>query len=245
MRKFYDRPEEKWAFIRREDRKNKRLAVFIHGFYGNYLSTWGKIPDLIVDNADNDPATKDWDYVFLGYETRNVETYLDIAHIISTQCKHACLGNRPFGSKYDELVLIGHSLGTLGIRQLLCAWSIHEPANLIGKIKNVILFGTPINGSGLANLAFWSKVANALKPANPQLRMLKTWTETAHGKHPWPLVRVVLGLEDMVVGHRYIDLIQYAGDAEHDLSNLDHGQLVKPGNWNNSAAIDYIKTALS
>jgi hypothetical protein len=139
--------------------------------------------------------------------------------------------------------LFGHSLGTLGIRQLLCAWTIQTPT-MLKEIKSISLFGSPINGSRLANYAFWAKVGDALKPASPQLRMLKQWNEGAHKKDPWPTVNVYLGLDDKVVGHKYASLMQWAGDGQVILTNLDHSDLVKPTSWENSSIMNYIKNAL-
>lgn len=244
MRKFSDRPNEQWAFIQKDGNANKKLAIFIHGFYGNYLSTWGKLPDMLMQNADGRQPFDEWDYVFLGYKTGNVETYLDIADLICTACKGAFAGAAPYNSPYSEVALFGHSLGTLGIRQLLCAWTI-QPSNMISMIRSITLFGSPINGSSLATLASpFSGIASALKPANPQMRMLKSWNECAYTHHPWPAIRILLGLDDKIVGSKYASLIEWKGDATVDQSNLDHCSLVKPASWDNSLVIDYIQTSL-
>lgn len=244
MRSYSNRPNEHWGFISNKLQSNTRLAIFIHGYRGNYLTTWGKLPDLIYRLADSDATLKKWDFLFLGYKTSNVETYLDIAKIISTQWNLASQGAAPFKNSYGQVALFGHSLGTLGIRQLLCAWTI-QPSNMINEIKSVSLFGSPINGSWLARYPVWQKIAPALAPANPQLRMLKEWNECAHGKHPWPEVKVLLGLDDKVVGHKYSTLIDWTGDDDIIQTNLDHGDLVKPVSWKNSIIIDHIKNVLA
>jgi hypothetical protein len=44
MRDFLNRNNEQFALIRRDDgTSNTRLAIFVHGFRGNYLTTWGKM----------------------------------------------------------------------------------------------------------------------------------------------------------------------------------------------------------
>src|ERR1700743_605786 len=118
MREFLNRTKERWALIRRaESPHNSQLAVFVHGFRGNYLGTWGKIPELLANLADSDADLACWDYMFLGYSTRDVTTYLDIAALISTNWRRASLGEAPHRDRYRKLALFGHSLGTLGIRQ--------------------------------------------------------------------------------------------------------------------------------
>src|ERR1044071_4972301 len=145
MREFLNRSKEYRALIRSQDKSNTQLAIFVHGFKGGYLSTWGKLPDLIQQNADTDANFQDWDFLFLGYDTRNVQTYLDIAGLICTEWDKARTGNSPYNRSYTKLALFGHSLGTLGIRQLLCAWS-HQPQGMQQAIHSVTLFGTPLNG---------------------------------------------------------------------------------------------------
>jgi hypothetical protein len=40
MLEFDNRPEELLGFLRRADQANTKLAVFVHSFFGGYLSTW-------------------------------------------------------------------------------------------------------------------------------------------------------------------------------------------------------------
>lgn len=240
-----NRNDEAWAFSRRTDRVNQNLALFIHGFNGNYLTTWGTLPDLFEKQADNDKDFADWDFLFLGYNTRAVQTYLDIAKLISTEWNKAETGQRPYDHRYTKLALFGHSLGTLGIRQLLCAWS-EQPTNMAGCIHSVTLFGTPLNGSRWATGLGWTggDIGDALKPKNPQLRMLKSWAGSAYMRQPWPPIRLILGLDDKVVGHEYDELIQWVGDQKPSITtNFDHSTLVKPSKWQ-SAVVDYIGQGL-
>lgn len=242
MREFENLASEQWAFLQRTS-PNVKLAIFIHGFYGNYLHTWGKIPELLRTHADTDGVCTEWDFLFIGYNTDTVETYLDIAGVLATQWQKARHGLAPFRQAYEQVALFGHSLGTLGIRQLLCARDA-QPDGHLDDLKAVVLFGTPLNGSGLAILAPWNKVGQSLRPGNPQLRMLKSWSTGVHAQLNWPLVRVVLGLEDKVVGARMAELIEWPGDiSPADFTNFDHRALVKPVGWR-SSVINYIQNAL-
>jgi hypothetical protein len=242
-REFINRPKELWALIRSKTTSNSAIAMFVHGFRGNYLNTWGKIPDLLWEKADSDPATRNWDFLFLGYSTFNIATYLDIASLICGEWKKCAKGEYPYGRKYERLALFGHSLGTLGIRQALCANAVHN-GSLLAQLHNVTLFGTPLNGSPLALTAPFYKIADALKPANPQLRMLRTWVEGSLKQNPWPPVRLVLGQGDWVVGQQFNELIQWPGDQVADQAVLDHGDMVKPDTWTNSLAMDYLRNTL-
>ena len=243
-----DRQEDLVLLLRKANGGSGRsLALFVHGFLGDHVTTWGRLPEMLCEHALSEPKLADWDYLFLGYPTREVVSYLDIARRIATQWTKASTGKEPFAGSYSRLSLLGHSLGTLGIRQLLCAGDL-QPKKMLSALHSVTLFGTPLNGSTFANLGakfIGGKIADALKPANPQLRMLRSWNETVQPLLKWKGVRVILGTDDQVVGNKYADLIDFAGDSKPSfLLTFDHRDLVKPKNWAKSAIRDEIVGAL-
>src|SRR5882724_1151045 len=243
-----DRQEEDWALLRKESGGTGRsIAIFVHGFLGDHLTTWGRLPEMLLEHAQADTALAGWDFLFLGYPTRKVTTYLDIARLIATQWERASNGRPPFDNPYSRLALFGHSLGTLGIRQLLCA-AVLQPPQMLTALHSITLFGTPLNGSTLADLGarvIGGEIADALKPGNPQLRMLRSWNQSVQPHLKWCSVRVVLGTDDQVVGNKYADLIDFAGDTvPTTLLNFDHRSLVKPTNWATSTIRDEIVGAL-
>jgi len=245
VRDWQNRSREQWALIRKAEAPfNTSLAILVHGFRGNYLATWGKIPELLAERADQDQDLRSWDFLFLGYTTRNVGTYLDIASLISSAWRRAAAGDAPHQVGYSKLALFGHSLGTLGIRQALCATSTHDRA-LLDALHSVTLFGTPLNGSPLAGVAsLLYSIGDALRPENPQLRMLKVWTEGSFSQRPWPKVRVVLGQGDWVVGQQFAELVAWPGDLHPDQVVLNHSELVKPDAWTGNAVMDYLRAGL-
>jgi pimeloyl-ACP methyl ester carboxylesterase len=243
-----DRQEDLWLLLRQPYAGSGRsLAIFIHGFLGDHLTTWGRLPEMLREHALSEPHLALWDFLFLGYSTRQIASYLDIARLIATQWEKAATGKVPFSGKYKKFALLGHSLGTLGIRQLLCA-SVLQPPQMLQALHSVTLFGTPLNGSPLANYGagvIGGPIAEALKPGNPQLRMLRSWNESVHPLLKWSGVRVVLGTDDKVVGNKYSDLVDFAGDSKPSfLLNFDHRDLVKPKEWDKSSIRDEILGAL-
>jgi hypothetical protein len=59
------------------------------------------------------------------------------------------------------------------------------------------------------------------------------------------IARVVLGMDDQVVGNKYADLVDFAGDSKpSSLLNFDHKDLVKPKAWASSTIRDEIVGAL-
>jgi pimeloyl-ACP methyl ester carboxylesterase len=244
MRELLNRSNDRWALLRRADAENQHLAVFVHGFFGNYLATWGRFPDLLNKYADGDQIFSQWDYLFIGYETQSIRSYLDIADRIFGECARANIGDRPYGHPYTRVSLFGHSLGTLGIRQALCAWS-KQPKGFLQSLHSVTLFAMPISGSQWAPLAPFVQIASALKTNNPQLRMLRTWVESAHATRPWPTIKIVLGDGDQVVGSSNRELAQWPGDELPKTTPLGHLNMVKPTSWNDCAFIDYVANGLS
>lgn len=215
---FLDRQEEQWALLRQpQGGAGRSLAIFVHGFLGDHLTTWGRLPEMLREHAQGDPVLGGWDFLFLGYPTRKIASYLDIARVIATQWEKAATGRSPFGGAYVRLALLGHSLGTLGIRQLLCA-EVMQPPQMLKALHSVTLFGTPLNGSTLSGIAakvIGGDIAEALKPGN------------------------------QVVGNEYADLIDFTGDAKTAfLLNFDHKNLVKPKDWAVSTIRDEIVGAL-
>jgi hypothetical protein len=245
VREALNRSREQWMLIRRSDGPaNSRLAMFIHGFRGNYLASWGKIPELLTNRADDDPDLAAWDFMFLGYSTGDLKSYLDIAALICTAWRRAAAGDPPHRGKYTRLALFGHSLGTLGIRQALCATAT-QGGPLLDALHSVTLFGTPLNGSPLAVIgSVLYTIGDALKPENPQLRMLRVWSEGSFTHRPWPKVRIVLGQGDWVVGQQFNELVAWPGDQAPDQTVLNHSDLVKPDAWTNCSVMDYLRSGL-
>ncbi len=246
-RAFFDRQKERWAYIRRTDVANTKLVIFIHGFRGSYLSTWGELANFLYQHADTDNALAEWDHLFLGYETYSIGSYLEISDILASQWRKASTRAPPFDqNSYSKLALFGHSLGTLAIRQLLCAIS-EQPEGMIQALKATVLFGSPLNGSSLAGIAglakIWDaatgkaaallpgsyRIARALEPGNPEMKMLQVWNKTVrtHSGIPFSAIKVILGTDDHVVGTG--GLAEWLGD-EVSMTAMDHSQLCKVAN---------------
>ncbi|WP_050418989.1 esterase/lipase family protein [Bradyrhizobium tropiciagri] len=230
-------------FVERIDRANRRLAIFVHGWRGGHLSTWGDLAKYLERHADEKLVLEDWDYLFLGYETYSLGSLLDIARIVAGEWMHAAGGRPPFNHAYQTLALVGHSLGTLGIRQLLCAVSEH-PEGMLRALRCALLFGSPLNGSPLASYAAAARIADAIKgrwgallpgsyqindalqPDGQILRMLQVWNETFRlsASHRDLRVKVILGADDQVVHQG--GLARWSGDVRRETS-LDHTRLCK------------------
>ncbi len=266
MRELLDRSRNQWGFIRRSDERNVRLAIFVHGFRGSYFGTWGNLPTCLREQSDRDARLTTWDYLFLGYDCATIGNLVRIAELIASQCKMAANGDAPFDTPYEQFALFGHSLGTLGIRQLLCATSL-LPDGLHDKLRGVALFGSPLNGSSLAPggkllglldiLKGPVAAINAISPSGfqikdslrtdgAQMQMLRVWNNSMRRQINLPVARTYQGLGDWVVGPGLVG-DNWEGD-DKILCNLDHKALSKiddPTEWRNSFLRDAILKALA
>ena len=118
-------------------------------FSRQYLRTWGALSEFLNSARMPTRFWRGWDYVFIGYDTGDVKTYLDISALICGAWRRAAAGDPPTIRNMIAWPFSVTRLGTLGIRQALCANSIHG-ANMLRKVHSVTLFGSPLNGSPLA-----------------------------------------------------------------------------------------------
>lgn len=231
MREQVLRPSSRRALIWRSDQPNHRLAIFVHGFGGGHLSTWDRFPTLLRDHADADAVLGEWDYLFLGYRTMGLSGIRDfrtIAALVQTQIEDAMAGRLegPASQPYNEFALLAHSLGTLGVRNLVASPAAC-PYPGFGHISKIGLIGTPLDGSVLALLGQWiAPIGASLRPRSPELVALKSLVRNAWRTRPWPNARIRLGAHDLVVGAHFI---HWEGDeAPPSVVASDHSSICKP-----------------
>lgn len=251
QRLFNDHSREKWALVHANGRRNSNLAIFVHGFMGQYLGTWGLLPDLLRNHADGDPIFKGWDFLFLGYQTfglAGVKNYLDIAQLIATQWTTALAGKGNFaayGVSYNQIALVGHSLGTLGVRQLLADPTTRANPDPIKTVMKIGFYGSPIAGSYLARLgSLFAPIGYALRPGCNEMQMLYNQVKSAHTLHPWPTISLLMSPADMVVGSAMAGFIVWPGDSNPPKTTvLGHLAMCKPDTWK-SGPINYLRDIL-
>ena len=137
VRALLDNPVDHWALVHRTDAENEGLAIFVHGFRGKYLDTWGALAQVLLEDRYNSayrPILEPWDFLFVGYDTKKIDTYLDIAALVHTEWRRARSGAQPYGHARKRLALFAHSLGTLATRQVLCAAAKYDH-DLLASLK--------------------------------------------------------------------------------------------------------------
>jgi hypothetical protein len=65
---------------------------------------------LVAKYADDDDTLKYWDFLFVGYRTAAVKTYLDISRILRDRFLAARKGDYPFGHQYEKFALARRQL---------------------------------------------------------------------------------------------------------------------------------------
>jgi pimeloyl-ACP methyl ester carboxylesterase len=136
--------------------KNKKVILFVHGL-GGAADTWRTFEELVKNDSD-----LDWDMAHFEYPTPKLgirllpifqSTYQPI-QILADALRTAIDEQL---QEYDEIALVGHSLGGLIIRKYLLT---EVSARRKLRVQKVVLYAVPNDGSSLAaisrELSIWS-----------------------------------------------------------------------------------------
>ncbi|MGE5431530.1 MAG: esterase/lipase family protein [Syntrophomonadaceae bacterium] len=163
-------------------------AVFIHGLQGNLTKTWKpsrKYKHGILQWLSEDvEGLKIWT---VGYPASISRCYGHAMHFSdrATNILERILREQSLES--GEIILIGHSLGGVIIKQILrtaesLAYHRKDVSNFLKRVSKVAFLSTPHFGSGLASMAdhlrifIWPSVATASLVRNDSnLRDLNNW----------------------------------------------------------------------
>jgi pimeloyl-ACP methyl ester carboxylesterase len=137
----------------------KHCLVFVHGYGGRALATWGQLPDLAMAH----PAYVHADLIFLGYESRSQSADYSAGVIQDLLCLlledgatfRAAVGGpaRDAAFAYERVVLVGHSLGGALVRRV--AQDVQEakdPPRPWADILRLALFAPAHKGARALNL---------------------------------------------------------------------------------------------
>ncbi|MFA0021273.1 esterase/lipase family protein [Vibrio splendidus] len=102
----------------------KSKLVFVHGFYGG-KDTWGKFPELLKSTADCSISLYGFDSSYIPFFGNSTSVH-QLAEGLLSELK----ANKCFDA--EDLILVGHSLGGLVIRQLLLNLEMKKIQHNIG-----------------------------------------------------------------------------------------------------------------
>jgi pimeloyl-ACP methyl ester carboxylesterase len=130
-------------------KKHNKVVVFVHGLGGD-SGTWGKFEQLIAEDPD-----LQWDVAHFEYPTPT----WGIRLLPFVQFKYQPIQILADGLRtaideqlqdYEEIALVGHSLGGLVVRKYLLS-EVHAQRKL--RVQKVILYAVPNDGSALAAIS--------------------------------------------------------------------------------------------
>lgn len=148
---------------RSEPSSNRRLVIFVHGLGGSRYgphSTWGRFPGFLFEDL------ADVDVGLYRYDT--AKGRFGFKASISLEDESRVFANiiRDELTAYRQIVLVGHSMGGLLCKAMICQLLETRDDHALDRIAGMILMATPQLGSLLTPrfLSALSQDARALKP---------------------------------------------------------------------------------
>lgn len=206
---------------------NRKLMVFVHGFSGAAIPTWRGLPEQLMIH----PETKGCDLVFFGYDsvTQTASESANQLHVFINglvdgvaKVVNPSIGQyndslrRDSAWRYNEVILIGHSLGACVIRRAIL--DQHRGGTIAWPEKTKVMFFAPAHGGakiwrllmacgvgipgkvGLNIAGFLAPALQDLKPGSDFLKTLRRETEQFCDAHaPLKVVRTFWAYKDKVV----------------------------------------------
>lgn len=188
---------------------NAAAIVFVHGFSGSALKTWGNLPAQLTQ----EPGLNGWDIFSYGYATSIGRFETPGLWAADPNIERLALGLRtaaalPPLNQYRSLAFIAHSMGGLVVQEALAE---ETPAviseQLAYRVSHIILFGSPSGGLRKALFGFFKPQIKDMgtgrssfyQRARPKWDALfKTKPEDPQGQHPFKFL-VVAGDQDEFV----------------------------------------------
>lgn len=148
----------------RGDTKSENVVVFVHGVFGDAVSTWTNPmtkaywPELLTKDAAFDGVD-----VFVHSFPSPVLQRSYTVDELADQLRLRLNANNVF-EHHKHVIFLCHSMGGLVVRAFLLKYRQHA-----GQVPMIYFFSTPTTGSGIANLARFIS-------ANPQLTDMRKMT---------------------------------------------------------------------
>jgi pimeloyl-ACP methyl ester carboxylesterase len=202
----------------------RAAIVFMHGFGGDAVQTWGNFPALLK----NEDRLKNWDIYSLGYST---SLAFDIAGIWAADPEIITLGGlldtqtqvAPLDG-YQALALVAHSMGGLMLQRALLS-----SAALRARVSHVVLYGTPSGGLEKASpFHFWKRqIRDMAKDGEFVTTLRREWGATVGGSPAFRFVTVAGDRDEFVPRTSSLDPFP---EACRRVVYGNHLEIVKPEN---------------
>ena len=179
----------------------KDVIVFVHGFIGNYVSTWGKPKLLLEDPRFN----RNYDFVFYGFKTAlfgDVPAFDEEAAKLDRTLTH-------LEQDYRSITIVTHSKGGLLAMRTLLNRAHEFPAKQPYKIHRIVMFTPLTENVSLAQLPEFVKLLGKESPDIAQMQA-DTYSELGKVKED---AKALLNPEDSIAETRKEAFIKNV--AEH------------------------------
>ena len=140
------------------------LVVFVHGFTGEGVATWGKFQDFL----NNDASLARCAFRFWDYPTELAANNLNPVALVKKlfweddpNVTTISSGLRTLltveAQGFDRIILFAHSMGGLVVQRFILNEIQSNRQELLDRITEVGFFGTPSGGLAKAGLGSWLK----------------------------------------------------------------------------------------
>ena len=162
----------------------KDVIIFVHGFIGDYVNTWGKPKVLLEDPRFN----RNYDFVFYGFKTAlfgDVPAFEAEAAKLDRTLTH-------LEQDYNSITIVTHSKGGLLAMRTLLNRAHEFPAKQPYKIHRIVMFTPLTENVSLAQLPGFVKLLGKESPDIAQMQA-NTYSELGRVKED---LKVLLNPED-------------------------------------------------
>ena len=179
----------------------KDVIVFVHGFIGDYVNTWGKPKVLLEDPRFN----RNYDFVFYGFKTAlfgDVPAFDEEAARLDRTLTH-------LEQDYQSITIVTHSKGGLLAMRTLLNRAKDFPGKQPYKIHRIVMFTPLTENVSLAQLPEFVKLLGKESPDIAQMQA-DTYSELGRVKED---LKALLNPEDHIAVTRKESFIKDV--AEH------------------------------
>lgn len=223
------RPKEVRQVFRESEGANN-LILFVHGFSGESTETFGRLPDLLMQ----DPELDGWDMKPFGY-SRFIQPehgkhvwggIKDIGRISS----YLCTSMKYKFEAYDRVAIVAHGMGGLVAQRAI----LEMPEAQREKISHLILLACPSNGIPEEDLAAqWQQEYSEMSASGPFITGLRSAWNTAFKEKPPFKLGLIAAADDPFV--QPTSCLEAFPGVEGWLLEGNHFSLVKPENTSEPA----------
>lgn len=196
--------------------ENRKLLLFIHGWYGGSDGTWQQFPGL----ACHDERLTDVDVIAVNYPTFAARRNLNVAQLADWLNPHLDFGKN---RKYQRVVIIAHSMGGLLSREIVILRSLGESQKEIVAMVEVASPHLGANPAGLASaLGISQPLTDEMAHGSSFLTTLQTEWQRVRTR---PQTQCYTSPQDSVVSE---DSAMFQCDGSLAYPQWGHRELVKP-----------------